>query len=138
MKFSDLRWIKFQSTRPSRDGTAVKAVYNKVVSKFQSTRPSRDGTHGPLYVVAHLIFQSTRPSRDGTHMADISMRAKLNFNPPAPRGTGPRRRSEGAGGLQISIHPPLAGRDVTTLDDDLCATYEFQSTRPSRDGTSCL
>ena len=34
-----------------------------------------------------------------------------NFNPPAPRGTGPGSTFEHGLILNISIHPPLAGRD---------------------------
>ena len=36
---------------------------------------------------------------------------KYNFNPPAPCGAGPVRAAMSEGGVPISIHPPLAGRD---------------------------
>ena len=100
---------------------------------FQSTRPSRDGTRGTPRYQACKGFQSTRPSRDGTVTSSedattsaISIPPSLagrdveewaisevekNFNPPVPRGTG-----------------PSLGR--TTLE-----ARQFQSTRPSRDGT---
>ena len=56
---------------------------------FQSTRPSRDGTENPNSSdVISRQFQSTRPSRDGTHIQYV--RHKVS---------------------DISIHPPLAGRD---------------------------
>ena len=80
-----------------------------------------------------------------------------NFNPPAPRGTGHTGRVSTVCGQFISIHPPLAGRDVLPIYPNRQQTYfnppaprgtglsgvydnistvRFQSTRPSRDGTS--
>ena len=35
----------------------------------------------------------------------------MYFNPPAPCGAGPVRAAMSEGGVPISIHPPLAGRD---------------------------
>ena len=80
--------LQFQSTRPLRDGTLYSGTGNPVMV-FQSTRPLRDGTFLRLCRSLALIFQSTRPLRDGTGL----------------------RRGRGSDG-GISIHPPLAGRDV--------------------------
>ena len=82
--------------------------------------------------VVELEFQSTRSSRSGTSIT-TSIIILTHFNPPAPRGAGPRRRSvpslrknfnppapRGAGlsdilscgdVCTISIHPLLAERD---------------------------
>ena len=102
------------------------------------------------------LFQSTRPSRDGTSWKPGSMVCPLNFNPPAPRGTGPELEALTGVRYDISIHPPLAGRDgidVMTFSMDGISIHPplagrdclplfhvgwpllFQSTRPSRDGT---
>ena len=56
---------------------------------FQSTRPLRDGTKVDDPLIIKEEFQSTRPLRDGT---DANVKAFVQ-------------------GI-ISIHPPLAGRDI--------------------------
>ena len=61
----------------------------------------------------NLKFQSTRPSRGAT---------------------GFYRRHEG--GLRISIHAPLAGRDRRSISTGYKSTGQFQSTRPSRGATA--
>ena len=78
------------------------------------------------------------------------------FNPPVPRGTGLCAMMRLLTALQISIHPSLAGRDPTyqnnskwyaisihpslagrdvALSGCELSSCQFQSTRPSRDGT---
>ena len=82
-----------------------------------------------------LTFQSTRPSRDGTPIISVSLILHSDFNPPVPRGTGQHHQAEKQRWSAISIHPSLAGRD----NDRIClclSHFGFQSTRPSRDGTS--
>ena len=93
----------FQSTRPSRDGTGWTEV-DVEQSGFQSTRPSRDGPDRDEAKAWIRKFQSTRPSRDGTKCT-----------------------IEGVPDHEISIHPPLAGRDNWREHE--------KATRPSRDGT---
>ena len=132
---------KFQSTRPSRDGTwnTEKTYERRIISihpplagrdprpratgprlrNFNPPAPRGTGHHGASGLSAFLRFQSTRPSRDGTrcrrdtfHRGLISIHPPLagrdsnrvrpknlwlDFNPPAPRGTG----------LKITILPGL-------------------------------
>ena len=80
-------------------------------------------------------FQSTRPSRGETSSTGRHDHGKQNFNPLAPRGARPKHRPRGRAGakhfnplaprgarqaissafircLNISIHSPLAGRDM--------------------------
>lgn len=55
----------FQSTRPSRGGTAALAS-ERAKWEFQSTRPLRGGTPRTVSPIAVPLFQSTRPLRGGT------------------------------------------------------------------------
>ena len=102
--------------------------------KFQSTRPLRGGTRGDIGGGGGgMIFQSTRPLRGGT--------IDFMFSPPFSN---------------ISIHPPLAGRDKVLPSGHQASEYfnppapcgaghrmpafckgwvRFQSTRPLRGGT---
>ena len=88
------RWtslsLAFQSTRPSRGETLWAKISHCTALSFQSTRPSRGETRcnrGRIGLVNQ--FQSTRPSRGET----IKLQ---HFCSP----------------FIISIHSPLAGRDV--------------------------
>ena len=83
-------------------------------------------------IVSHL-FQSTRPVRGGTRTLPASLRAMLNFNPPAPCG---------AGLLPAGFHPnqhyfnPPAPCGAGPGHHVFCASGDvFQSTRPVRGGT---
>ena len=125
--------LTFQSTRPLRDGTIGPFRVLVLYPLFQSTRPLRDGTGLPTYIADSLLFQSTRPLRDGTRAGWCYMAVQ-----------------------PISIHPPLAGRDNQFVHHlfrpyyfnppapcgtghgwagDNAPKWEFQSTRPLRDGT---
>ena len=90
-----------------------KRIYADVV--FQSTRPLRGGTRdGVHHGVRGGTFQSTRPLRGGT--AEIRTSSLVT---------------------DISIHPPLAGRD--TYESTCSYIFRiFQSTRPLRGGTAIL
>ena len=124
----------FQSTRPLRGGTTA-GIATLQARAFQSTRPLRGGTcKRSMLLRCFMPFQSTRPLRGGTFCRSTNRAAQRHFNPPAPCGAGlgfPRPRSDatsfqstrplrgGTGGLLresvargISIHPPLAGRDL--------------------------
>ena len=85
----------------------------KPFGRFQSTRPSR-GETGSVPVLARSLakFQSTRPSRGETDQ---------------------RRKAYALMG--ISIHSPLAGRDLNHVGVGLLVRAIFQSTRPSRGET---
>ena len=124
----------FQSTRPSRDGTLLAYLDENDPEVFQSTRPSRDGTKGTDKCPFHTLISIHPPlaGRDASSLS-VSLHAS-NFNPPAPRGTGRMGVQAGPRALCISIHPPLAGRDKTRIKTN-GRKLEFQSTRPSRDGT---
>ncbi len=79
--------------------------------KFQSTLPMRGGTQAPGRFCWPRRFQSTLPMRGGT-LAGVKKSLQL----------------------QISIHPPHAGRD--SVRQRLGPPYEaFQSTLPMRGGT---
>ena len=125
----------FQSTRPSRGATWTMSCELPGEVLFQSTRPSRGATW--LWTITAgrwLRFQSTRPSRGATITATGVLGLSNNFNPRAPRGARriwlpltvilpefqSTRPSRGATQYfktetqpePISIHAPLAGRDV--------------------------
>ena len=80
------------------------------------------------------LFQSTRPLRGATTRRPISTSGMRNFNPRAPCGA---RLSDCTLGIEcpnISIHAPLAGRDVT-INPIAVPSFPFQSTRPLRGAT---
>ena len=104
----------FQSTRPSRGATLISDSDRDLGDKFQSTRPSRGATVSPSQRMrASRVFQSTRPSRGATSC----------LSHPAFRMRG------------ISIHAPLAGRDLLRSAAISTGWASFQSTRPSRGAT---
>ena len=81
---------EFQPTRPLRGATLAVRKRLKPASRFQSTRPLRGATLAASHARwRHTEFQSTRPLRGATTMRLID-----------------------ADALSISIHAPLAGRDV--------------------------
>ena len=87
--------VIFQSTRPSRGATCE--TFNNVCGcGFQSTRPSRGATRGFTHDNSEDRFQSTRPSRGATKKAARFIRITL-----------------------ISIHAPLAGRDLKNSPNSL-------------------
>ena len=76
------------------------------------------------------------PAPRGTGQSRLTPTDLLSyFNPPAPRGTGRIQFVHELAIFPISIHPPLAGRDRRSAGQKE-RTKEFQSTRPSRDGTT--
>ena len=111
---------------------------------------------------AHIVhmdeFQSTRPSR-GETWAPASCSPYSDFNPLAPRGARRVQRSDLVLRERISIHSPLAGRDIRgntpsrqsgiSIHSPLAGRDDrghvtcpsvvlFQSTRPSRGETDDL
>ena len=105
------RYFNPLAPRGARRGSAGTA---DPLNQFQSTRPSRGETFfAPLPRSMARVFQSTRPSRGETNVpTDVQ------------------------NNLQISIHSPLAGRDLR-FSSVTCPSSAFQSTRPSRGETSC-
>ena len=73
---------------------------------------SRSVLHGDCLISIHPPLAGRDP-RSATRP-----RSRKNFNPPAPRGTGPVSSRDGT-----CMRLAVAGKDI------------FQSTRPSRDGT---
>ena len=105
-----------------------------LVRTFQSTRPSRGATTKAMTKAPPEPFQSTRPSRGATPCAATLRTGQSYFNPRAPRGARPPFERCVYPALKISIHAPLAGRDLCWA----CMTARrkaFQSTRPSRGAT---
>ena len=84
--------------------------------EFQSTRPLRGATVGRRLTKIYIAgFQSTRPLRGATSFSAGARNFGTHFNPRAPCGA---RHDDLNGGyivLVISIHAPLAGRDVEPL-----------------------
>ena len=125
--------LVFQSTRPLR-GATLSPFGDGLSSGFQSTRPLRGATRGPgcpwrrsgdfnprapcgarrqaaTSTTAAPSFQSTRPLRGATFMLG-TLRATREFQSTRPlRGATQRHRPQDQG-RQISIHAPLAGRDL--------------------------
>ena len=167
----------FQSTRPSRGETSSHAEARlTVIISIHSPLAGRDHRSSDSKRLDGL-FQSTRPSRGETSEDDLLVGGGDDFNPLAPRGarrqpvgavtfsslfqsTRPSRGETQPQGHQarspeISIHSPLAGRDIvqqwedeynrfqstrpsrgeTTADANVLETVKFQSTRPSRGET---
>ena len=79
------------------------------------------------------IFQSTRPSRGETRRINGGCGAS-DFNPLAPRGARPHAAAAAFTVFRISIHSPLAGRDIKRGGGNVGIDV-FQSTRPSRGET---
>ena len=86
-----MRFLQFQSTRPSRASTALFSLLSPSATIFQSTRPSRASTQCcRCWKISLQIFQSTRPSRAST-----------------------RERTQSTCQNEISIHKALAGLDLS-------------------------
>ena len=102
--------------------------------KFQSTRPLRDGTEAgqARRECCRISIHPPLAGRDPS-VLQPSVIIKISIHPPlAGRDltiTTTLRNTD-----IISIHPPLAGRDTATSIYN-AALEKFQSTRPLRDGT---
>ena len=124
---------------------------------FQSTRPSRGETGEPDTVSAQgRGFNPLAPRGARLIPGGMACRA-VRFNPLAPRGARHRRAERGGRAEAVSIHSPLAGRDVfpgssegmdetVSIHSPLAGRDSppsrlisqkllFQSTRPSRGET---
>ena len=104
-------------------------------SLFQSTRPLRGATSADMCrLLPTPAFQSTRPLRGATRTTASTIAVRSNFNPRAPCGARPQVSKLHKVHADISIHAPLAGRDIGYYGvRPLC--YLFQSTRPLRGAT---
>ena len=80
-----------------------------------------------------LSFQSTRPLRGGTYFTGFWIGHRLYFNPPAPCGAGLHDSLKEAQWLiDISIHPPLAGRDSKSSQKSVANFYTYNNFCPVR------
>ena len=130
---SDAKAAKFQSTRPSRDGTkGTVKEHSEYRISIHPPLAGRDGSPHPRQGF-RKYFNPPAPRGTGRRKRERWCDVLHYFNPPAPRGTGhvvqnvkdilsnfnpPAPRGTGPHGFHISIHAVI-----------------FQSTRPSRDGT---
>ena len=168
----------FQSTRPLR-GATYPYPHGEPSTGFQSTRPLRGATFGPHRVAPRRVisihaplagrdagcvylgwrghaFQSTRPLRGATRCYSRNRSRSRNFNPRAPCGARRQTIVDLAELLTISIHAPLAGRDLKIFVQpcfdcnfnprapcgarlnagiEILMSLVFQSTRPLRGAT---
>ena len=101
---------------------------------FQSTRPLRGATRTAPPCRIRPTFQSTRPLRGATadHQLHRRKRAISIHAPLAGRDLAVLQRHRQP--LCISIHAPLAGRDICTVGKYPSRNL-FQSTRPLRGAT---
>ena len=132
----------FQSTRPLRGATAettrslrdccyfnprapcgarlLGLGSNQQADQFQSTRPLRGATAElSRRLKAECQFQSTRPLRGATPDFQVSQTLRNYFNPRAPCGARQQHGRRAYISRCISIHAPLAGRDVFPADSFL-------------------
>ncbi len=147
--------ISIHSPLAGRDGEAREG--EEVAGYFNPLAPRGARLGGDASHETEREFQSTRPSR-GETMPDLFRTCRgRNFNPLAPRGARHLPPAFVENLKRISIHSPLAGRDlVQYLVGRIVAIYfnplaprgarrpsgrrlsgagPFQSTRPSRGET---
>ena len=100
---------------------------------FQSTRPLRGATSFIFETPAFPRFQSTRPLRGATKGGGVELPLR-GISIHAPLAGRDVAVGHGGGGGGISIHAPLAGRDAMD-STSISVTFAFQSTRPLRGAT---
>jgi len=99
------------SIHPPRAGRDVLCrVPSLPLAYFNPPSPCGEGLNYPLFGTAYDPFQSTLPVRGGTAWSRKRI-LPSHFNPPSPCGEGPESREPVHQSLEISIHPPRAGRD---------------------------
>ena len=99
---------------PVPRGTGQKRSSNvRELCEFQSTRPSRDGTCRTISMCS-AASDFNPPVPRGTGLFRFFCGYSLfYFNPPVPRGTGRSDNALKCAPISISIHPSLAGRDLS-------------------------
>ena len=125
---------QFQSTRPLRGATGGRNFLPPFsVISIHAPLAGRD-EHTTVSPFTRSLFQSTRPLRGATAAnAAFSVRP-FYFNPRAPCGARRWSFVESSTKATISIHAPLAGRDLFGYAD-FTTPIIFQSTRPLRGAT---
>ena len=141
--------ISIHPPRAGRDRT--RRLYYHVAAYFNPPAPCGAGLGGDplLWVDTYISIHPPRAGRDGKRLT--LTQAQVDFNPPAPCGAGRpttrrRRRAlkfqstrpvrggthpspEAPARIDISIHPPRAGRDVTE-DSGYNFTQNFNPPAP--------
>ena len=128
---------RFQSTRPLRGATLLEAfIFNRLTISIHAPLAGRDHDEsGRIYVHRNFnprapcgarrfgieigrrlceVFQSTRPLRGATLTPPRPAVSPADFNPRAPCGARRCDVERRDVGQNISIHAPLAGRDIFT------------------------
>ena len=135
--FHACRASVFQSTRPLRGATASSFRSPRPGSNFNPRAPCGARPHTPASRSVSCRFQSTRPLRGATETARTAAPVAHDFNPRAPCGArraGDRRLH---GRAVISIHAPLAGRDLDHGHALLRDVISIHAPLAGRDGGWC-
>ena len=106
------KWISIHPPLAGRD--LAFEIIPLVTLEFQSTRPSRGETLFSISL-SPSAFNFNPPAPRGARPASQAdmLAEDWDFNPPAPRGARPRKIQKLYVTTIISIHPPLAGRDLS-------------------------
>ena len=125
----------FQSTRPARGETKLHPhEHAGAAISIHSPREGRDAA-GRGGAKAEELFQSTRPARGETWYSAAQMLRRDNFNPLAPRGARPFRRSAARpAGCDFNPLAPRGARPCRWHPSPM--GIKFQSTCPARGETS--
>ena len=103
---------EFQSTRPLRGATLTAHPFTAARMPFQSTRPLRGATKIVDSGVSAPNFNPRAPCGARPPAARAARRESRDFNPRAPCGARLAERACRCRRQRISIHAPLAGRDI--------------------------
>ena len=106
---------QFQSTRPLRGATRplAQGVRRPQMVSIHAPLAGRDRLRLPVFCSV-IQFQSTRPLRGATAQLAPQFWITEQFQSTRPlRGATPTPGLYAPGGMVVSIHAPLAGRDET-------------------------
>ena len=109
--------------------------HNPQYGNFNPRAPCGARPVVPPAAISPTEFQSTRPLRGATALTCCAVMLRQYFNPRAPCGARLQEQRDTLTRYAISIHAPLAGRDLSYnlyKGDDII----FQSTRPLRGATA--
>ena len=104
--------MSFQSTLPVRGGTpSIRRPYTSPIN-FNPPSPCGEGRSNLGKTCWTLRFQSTLPMRGGTGTSFLKIGNIAQFQSTLPMRGGTTVRKILTAPLEISIHPPHAGRDA--------------------------
>ena len=110
---SRIRGMEFQSTHPTRGATNMLPPSLDRLG-FQSTHPTRGATRAYICCTRYSgKFQSTHPTRGATGTMKSTLAAVRYFNPRTPHGVRLNLSNPRPQCVQISIHAPHTGCDIT-------------------------